>query len=65
MEIAKEGTTITATASGLFHGLVSFIGLLDVAKISEGILKEITIFGKACLDYRGHFVDVACNVRSE
>ena len=66
MEIAKEGTTITATdASGLFHGLMSFIGVLDVAKISEVTLKEMTIYDKPRFDYRGHQVDVARNFRSK
>jgi len=64
MEIAKEETTINATdASGLFHGLMSFVGLLGVAKISKVTLREITIYGKARFDYCGHPFDVACNVR--
>jgi len=66
MEIAKDGTKVTAAdASGLFYRLVSFIGLLDVAKSSKVTLKEITIYGKARFDYRGHPFDVACNVCSK
>ena len=66
MKVTKEGTTITATdASGLFHGLMSFIGLLDVSNVEEMTLKEMTIYDKPRFDYRGHQVDVARNFRSK
>jgi len=66
MKIKAEGTTITATdAQGLFHGLMSFIGLLDVSNVEAMTLKEMTIYDKARFDYRGNQVDVARNFRSK
>ena len=66
MEITSGGTTITGTdAPGLFHGLMSFIGLLDVSNTGKMTLKEMTIYDKPRFGYRGHQVDVARNFRSK
>jgi hexosaminidase len=66
MEITKEGTTITGSdAQGLFHGLMSFIGLLHIRNNGQMTLKEMTIDDKPRFGYRGHQVDVARNFRSK
>ncbi|KAL9180069.1 hypothetical protein ACHAXT_008039, partial [Thalassiosira profunda] len=65
MEVTASGTAITGTdAPGLFHGLMSFFGLLDSSQ-SNNVLKEMTIHDKPRFDYRGHQVDVARNFRSK
>lgn len=65
MEITPQGTSITAEEpAGLFHGIMSFIGLLDVSS-SELSLKEMTIHDKPRFEYRGHQVDAARNFRSK
>ena len=66
MEITSGGTTITGTdAPGLFHGLMSFIGLLDISNTGKMTLKEMTMYDKPRFGYRGHQVDVARNFRSK
>jgi len=66
MDIAMDGTTITAEeAVGLFHGMMSFIGLLDVSDSSAMALKEMVVHDKPRFDYRGHQVDTARNFRSK
>lgn len=67
LQITTDGTTITGTnAPGLFHGLMSLIGLFDVANSSGKMtLKEMTIYDKPRFGYRGHQVDVARNFRSK
>jgi len=66
MEVGSDGTTITGTDSpGLFHGLMSFIGLLDVASSDKMTLEEMEIYDKPRFEYRGHQVDVARNFRSK
>lgn len=66
MEIAERGTFITGSdAQGLFHGLVSFIGLLDISNCSQMTLKEMTIHDKPRFEHRGHQVDVARNFRTK
>lgn len=66
MDITKEGTTITGSdAQGLFHGLMSFIGLLHIRNNGQMILKEMSIDDKPRFGYRGHQVDVARNFRSK
>jgi len=65
--VTKSGATITGTdPKGLFHGLMSFIGLLDISNASvQGMsLQEMTIYDKPRFDYRGHQVDVGRNFRS-
>ena len=65
MEITTECTSITAEEpAGLFHGIMSFIGLLNVAD-SELSLKEMVINDKPRFKYRGHQVDTARNFRSK
>ena len=57
MEITLEGTTITGeSASGLFLGLMSFIGLLDIRNGGRITLKEAVIYDKPRFEYRGHQV---------
>ena len=67
MEIKTSGTKITATdGRGLFHGLMSFLNLLDITKSSgEMMLKEMIVYDKPRFDYRGHQVDVARNFHSK
>ena len=66
MMIGSDGTIITGTDSpGLFHGLMSFIGLLDVSNSDKMTLKEMEIHDKPRFEYRGHQVDVARNFRSK
>mmetsp|Transcript_44497 Transcript_44497/g.87284 ORF Transcript_44497/g.87284 Transcript_44497/m.87284 type:complete len:874 (+) Transcript_44497:265-2886(+) len=66
MQITTSGTTITGTdAPGLFHGFMSFIGLLDVTNSDRMTLKEMTVYDKPRFGYRGHQVDVARNFRSK
>ena len=66
MVIAADGTTITGTdAVGMFHGLMSFIGLLDVTNPAKMTLKEMTVYDKPRFEYRGHQVDVARNFISK
>ncbi len=66
MQLKAQGTTITGeSAVGLFHGFMSFIGLLDVTNSGRITLKEMTIYDKPRFDYRGHQVDVARNFRSK
>ena len=66
MAITKESTTITGSdAQGLFHGLMSFIGLLNTDKHDMLMLKEMTVYDKPRFDYRGHQVDVARNFHSK
>lgn len=66
LEITALGTTITAaSADGLFNGLMSFIGLLDVKNNSMMTLKEMTVHDKPRFEYRGHQVDAARNFRSK
>ena len=66
LDITPDGTTITGTdAPGLFHGLMSLVGLLDVTDIKKMTLKEITIYDKPRFEYRGHQVDVARNFLSK
>ena len=65
MEIKPDGAAITAEGqAGLFHGLMSFLGLLDVAE-DKMALKEMTINDKPRFTHRGHQVDVARNFRSK
>eukprot|EP00580_Thalassiosira_gravida_P009129 CAMPEP_0201628794 /NCGR_PEP_ID=MMETSP0493-20130528/3655_1 /ASSEMBLY_ACC=CAM_ASM_000838 /TAXON_ID=420259 /ORGANISM="Thalassiosira gravida, Strain GMp14c1" /LENGTH=816 /DNA_ID=CAMNT_0048099649 /DNA_START=1 /DNA_END=2451 /DNA_ORIENTATION=- len=65
MEITPEGTSITAEASvGLFHGIMSFVGLLNIDD-RDSVLKEMIIHDKPRFDYRGHQVDAARNFRSK
>ena len=65
LELTVTGTTITATdASGLFNGLMSFIGLLDLTNNNMMTLKEMTVHDRPRFDYRGHQVDTARNFRS-
>lgn len=65
LEVATLGTTITAAdASGLFNGLMSFVGLLDLKNNNMMTLKELTVHDKPRFEYRGHQVDVARNFRS-
>ena len=64
--ITALGTTITAAgAVGLFNGLMSFIGLLDIKNNSMMTLKEMTVHDKPRFEYRGHQVDSARNFRSK
>mmetsp|Transcript_29778 Transcript_29778/g.61261 ORF Transcript_29778/g.61261 Transcript_29778/m.61261 type:complete len:530 (+) Transcript_29778:134-1723(+) len=64
LNITADETTITATESaGLFYGIMTLIGLLDVN--NDLTLKEMVIFDKPRFDYRGHQVDVARNFRSK
>lgn len=66
LAITTRGTTITgSSAIGLFHGFVSFVGLLDVTNSTRMTLKEMTVYDKPRFDYRGHQVDVARNFRSK
>lgn len=66
MQVTAQGTTITALdIGGLFHGFMSFIGLLDVANSGRMKLKEMTIHDKPRFEYRGHQVDAARNFRSK
>jgi len=67
MEIKAQGTTITAShAAGLFNGVMSFIGLLDITNGREGMpVKEMTIYDKPRFDYRGHQIDSARNFRTK
>ena len=66
MEITSGGTTITATeSSGLFYGMMSLIGFLDVSIGTTMQLKEASIDDKPQFSYRGHQVDVARNFRSK
>ena len=52
---AKESTTITGSdAQGLFHGLMSFIGLLNTDKHDMLMLKELNVYDKPRFDYCGH-----------
>ena len=67
LEITSEGSTITGTgAVGLFHGFMSFLGLLDITT-NDGkmTLKEMFIYDKPRFEYRGHQVDVARNFLSK
>ena len=66
MAITKSGTTITASeAQGLFHGLMSFVGLVRIRSNGRVTLKEMTIHDKPRFGYRGHHVDVARNFHSK
>ena len=66
MDITAGGSTITATgAEGLFYGLISLIGLLDVSNTGRMTLNEMTVYDKPRFDYRGHQVDVARNFVSK
>ena len=65
MNITIDGTMITATEkSGLFYGIMSLVGLLDVGG-KDMSLKEMVIHDKPRFAYRGHQVDVARNFRSK
>ncbi len=64
LNITSDRTVITATeGAGLFYGLMSLIGLIDVGGEME--LKEMVIHDKPRFQYRGHQVDVARNFRSK
>ncbi len=64
LNITADETTITATEkAGLFYGIMTLIGLLDVN--NDMTLKEMVILDKPRFDYRGHQVDVARNFRSK
>ena len=66
MAITVVVTTITVSdAPGPFHGLMSFIGLLDVTNSDKMTLNEMTIYDKPRFDYRGHQIDVARNFFSK
>ena len=66
LEIKTQGATITGTdARGLFHGLKSFIGLLDISNTNKMTLKEMSVHDKPRFTYRGHHVDVARHFRSK
>jgi hexosaminidase len=66
MTITKERTTITGSdAQGLFHGLMSFIGLLKIDIHDMLMLKQMTVYDKPRFTYRGHQVDVARNFHSK
>mmetsp|Transcript_25974 Transcript_25974/g.58264 ORF Transcript_25974/g.58264 Transcript_25974/m.58264 type:complete len:1141 (+) Transcript_25974:342-3764(+) len=63
MDVKSIGTTIIATdAAGLFNGLMSFLGLLDV---NDMTIKEVTVQDKPRFPYRGHQIDAARNFRSK
>jgi hexosaminidase len=65
LEVTALGTTIIApNAVGLFNGLMSFIGLLDIKNNSVMTLKEMVVYDKPRFEYRGHQVDAARNFRS-
>lgn len=65
LELTATGTTITAAdATGLFNGLMSFIGLLDLTNNNMMTLQEMTVHDKPRFEYRGHQVDAARNFRS-
>ena len=49
---------------GLFHGLMSFVGLLDVGETATS-LREMAAHDAPRFEYRGHQVDVARNFRSK
>jgi len=52
---AKERTAITGSdAQGLFHGLMSFIGLLNTDEHDMLMLKELNVYDKPRFDYCGH-----------
>ena len=64
MTVAAGGADIGASdPAGLFHGLMSFIGLLNVEE-SVHELQELRIRDKPRFAYRGHQVDAARNFRS-
>ncbi|KAL7552772.1 hypothetical protein ACHAWF_018597 [Thalassiosira exigua] len=66
MEINTEGTTIIGIeAPGLFYGLMSLVGLLDVASTGKMPLREMEIHDKPRFKHRGHHVDVARNFHSK
>ncbi|MFN3129805.1 family 20 glycosylhydrolase, partial [Roseibium sp.] len=67
MEIKAGGTTITAShAEGLFYGVMSFLGLLELSDEGNGMpVKEMTIHDKPRFDYRGHQIDSARNFRTK
>ena len=66
MQVTAQGTVITGeSAVGLFHGFMSFIGLLDVTNSGRMTLKEMEVHDKPRFEYRGHQVDVARNFRSK
>lgn len=66
MEVTAQGTNITgADAAGLFNGLMSFIGLLDVKNNGKMSVTEMTLHDKPRFGYRGHQVDTARNFRSK
>jgi hexosaminidase len=66
MEVTSQGTTITAEdARGLFSGLMSFIGLLDVKDSSKMTLTTMIVHDKPRFEYRGHQIDTARNFRSK
>ena len=49
---------------GLFHGLMSCVGLLDVGAAATS-LTEMAVHDAPRFEYRGHQVDVARNFRSK
>lgn len=66
MEVTAQGTNITGgDAAGLFNGLMSFIGLLDVKNNGRMSLTELTVHDKPRFGHRGHQVDTARNFRSK
>ena len=66
-QIREPGTTITASDErGLFYGVMSFLGLLDISNSSGNMpMKEMTIYDKPRFSYRGHQIDAARNFRTK
>ena len=65
LDSAAGGSSVVGEGlAGLFHGLMSFVGLLDVGETATS-LTEMVVHNAPRFEYRGHQVDVAQNFRSK
>ena len=65
LDVAVGGSSVIREGpAGLFHRVVSFVGLLNVAD-KVMMLKGMVVHNTLQFEYRGHQVNVARNFRSK